>query len=514
MRVCALTALLLWPLPAWAASVRVLAYDDDGRLLDTASFLRHIAPAAAARKGVAPDASGLFATDLQDEPVPGRPWCVADSTTPAWAWTGPEKVQFSLPWPVPDDGFSTVQLDGEGSGYVDGQTLLLNEEAAKAAWRRLREAVEARTQSFTPRYAPGKDFQKSETQAKAALVEAQASPDPRRRARLFDKALSSISRAWQVMLFEHGRQAAADPKVRAGLRFGLTLEEALIDRLPEHQWIAGKLASSGADWVRLVFRPNPEDPTYAQARSFPLYDGFLRELKGRGIKTTGVVLDASPWPKGLDAQAYAERARNLVSHYKGSIRSWEVASKPNATWVGSRKDPLSDETVLSAVLGAASEAKRADPEAETVATLYWWEGTAQDDRRALFPWLKWSLPKGFGKDVDVVGLSIYPDENPMGLAFDTVFLKLRALFPDKKLMLADYGFAEQEELTGYWWLEPGSVAEARKDIVVLFSGAACALPQGVGGGFFYPTLQQLLAPGRKPTLLFGVYRSTLGRLKP
>ena len=51
--------------------------------MDTASFLRHIAPAAAARKGVAPDASGLFATDLQDEPVPGRPWWVADSTTPA-----------------------------------------------------------------------------------------------------------------------------------------------------------------------------------------------------------------------------------------------------------------------------------------------------------------------------------------------------------------------------------------------------------------------------------------------
>ncbi|MBI5242310.1 MAG: hypothetical protein HY922_01345 [Elusimicrobia bacterium] len=482
-------------------------------MLDTDGLLRRISPAETAKHGAPPRSSALYLAGLDDSPAPGRPWWVADSTLPQWRWSGPERIKVSLPWPVASDGFATIELDGDGLGYVDGQTIPLNEDAAKAAWRRFREAQEERSKSFAPPFEPTPAFTKAETKAKAAIVEAQQAPDPVKRARLFDKALSRISEAWQTMLFDHGRQAAREPKTGPALRFGLTLDETLVDRLPEHSWIAERISKSGATWVRLVFRTNADDFLYAQPRSFSLYDSFIQDLRARNIRIMGSVLDSALWPKGADARAYVLRTRNLVARYKDSIRSWEVASEPNGSWIGGYKNPLPDETVLEAANAGAAEAKRIDPSIETVATLYWWEGTAKDDRHPLFSWLKWSIPKGFGLDIDVVGLSVYPDENPLSLAFDPVFLKLHKVFPDKKLMLGGFGYVEQEELKGYWWLDPGSIGDARADILILYTGAACALPQGVGGGFFFATLQQMLAPGRRTTPLYGIYRSTLKRLK-
>ena len=504
---------LLWPAQVFAGTLRVAAYDEKGRLLDTAGFLRRIAPAESAEAGVPPDSSGLFLTDPEGKPAPGRPWWVADSTAPQWRWSGPERVKISLPWPVAGDGFSTLELDGDGSGYVDGQTIQLNEDAAKTAWRGFREAFEARSRSFLPRYAPTLAFARAESKAKDAMTDAQSASAARKRARLFDKALSSIADAWQTMLFEHGSQAARDPKASASLRLGLTLDETLVDRLSEQAWVVDKLSSSGATWVRLIFRTNPDDFLFSQPSSFSLYDAFVKDLGAKGIKIIGSVLDSALWPRGLTPQAYAERTRNLAAHYKGSIRSWEVASEPNGTWLGGYKSPLPAETVLAAVDAAAAEVKRVDPALETVATLYWWEGTAKDDRHPLFAWLDWSLPKGFGRGVDVVGLSVYPDENPMGLAFDPVFLKLGDRFPGKKLMLGGFGFVEKDELKGYWWLEPGAVGEARGDIVIFYTGASCALPQGVGGGFFFPTLQQMLAPDKKTTPLYVIYRAAIKRIR-
>lgn len=505
---------LLWPAQALAGTVRVSAYDEKGRLLDTTAFLRHIAPAESSKSGVGPESSGLFLTDLEGKPAPGRPWWVAESTSPQWRWSGPERVKVSLPWPVPGDGFSTLELDGDGSGYIDGQTIPFNEDAAKAAWRGFRKAFEARSRSFSPRYAPGAAFAKAESKAKEAMADAQGASDPRKRARLFDSALCAVAYAWQTMLFEHGRQAAKDPKASASLRLGLTLDETLVDRLSEHAWIIDKLSGSGAGWVRLVFRSNGNDFLFSEPSSFALYDAFVKDAGARGIKIMGSVLDSALWPPGLTPRAYAERTRNLASHYKDSIRSWEVASEPNGSWLGGYKHPLPDETVLAAVDAAAAEIKRLDPALETVATLYWWEGTAKDDRHPLFAWLDWSAPKGFGRGIDLVGLDVYPDENPMGLAFDPVFLKLQARFPGRKLMLGAFGFVEKEELAGYWWLEPGAVDEARKDIVILYTGASCALPQGVGGGFFFPTLEQMLAPGRKAMPLYAVYRDAIRRIRP
>ena len=63
---------------------------------------------------------------------------------------------------------------------------------------------------------------------------------------------------------------------------------------------------------------------YASLRSFNEYDGVIDELKSRKIKVMGCVLDTAQWPKTLTPEAYAERVKNIVLHYKGKVDAWEA----------------------------------------------------------------------------------------------------------------------------------------------------------------------------------------------
>jgi len=499
---------------ARAASIEVSAFDEKGRVLDTRALLKHISPKAWEKTGIPFSRSGLLVTDLQGRTVRGRHWWVARSTRPAWAWRDASNVRFSFPWPIPKDGFSTVLIDGGGNGYIDGQSILLNEEIAKTAYRSLQESLKERESDWDPVYKPSSEAAALLERARAAMGEARGAKIPRDRAELFDKALTQISFAWQQVLFEHGEQTVRHPKAGKRLRWGLTLDETLIDHPQRFAWTAAKIQESGADWVRLVFKLNPDDFTYSRKNSFPQYDALIQALRERKINIMGSVLDSMLWAKGITPELYQKRTNNLAFHFKDHIRSWEVASEPNGNWLGGTSDPVPDETILLCVQKGMLEVKRIDPSFETVATLHWWEGTAPDDRHGLFEWLRWAMPRGFGRGMDVIALSIYPHRHPMGLAFDRVFRELHELFPRHSLMLGGWSFGDEEELQGYWWLKPRGTREPRKDLTVLFAGSAPAIPNSLGGGFYWPTLEHMIRPEKKKTsALFRVYQRALKRVR-
>lgn len=314
------------------------------------------------------------------------------------------------------------------------------------------------------------------------------------------------------MLFEHGSQIARNPSSRPKLRWGLTLDASLLDRLPDHKKIFERLRESGADWVRLVFSLNPQDFLYAREASFIEYDSIVAELHRLDIRILGSVLDSVLWPKNLTPESMAERTGHLVLHYKGRIHSWEVGSELNGSWLGGYRTPLSDGDILASFIRAAEEVKRIDPTLETVATLYWWEGTAPTAGKATFPWLKRAIARDAFRSVDLVGLNVFPDENPMGMSLDPVFHQLGELLPKQKLMLGAFGYASAEELKGYWWLDPKDAESARKDLLILYTGAACAMPRSVGGGFWWTTLTQMFPADGRTTDLAKVHRRTLLRL--
>lgn len=487
--------------------VRVEAYDSDGHLLDQAALRRLLDPA-----GLAPT-SGLRLCAPDGSALEGRPWWVAGSSEPAWRWEGGPRMTASLPWPLPEDGYSTVTLDGGGAGYEDGRTLLINEEAARWAYSTLIETLKERTTAWAPVYVPSSGAQRLVERAKSAVADATAAADPRKRARRFDEALAAVSLAWQQILVEHGRQTARDAKKGLALRWGLSLDENASRRLITFNRLAAELAGSGADWIRVVFALPLDDFAFGKAGSFTVYDELLKELGERRLHVMGSVLDSQLWPPELTPELYAERTKNLVTRYKEQIRVWEVASEPNGTWLGGRR-PLSDETILLCIQKGIVEVKRADPALETAATLHWWDGTAPDGRHGLPDWLTWAQERGFGVGLDSVGLSVYPHRHPLGLALEPAFRLLRKRFPEKSIFLGGWSFGDGKEPAPYWWLEPEAVDGARKDLTLLYNAAAPALvPGSIGGGFFWPTLDLMLPSDRHPTTLYKLYQKSLRDLR-
>lgn len=501
-----LAALLLVLMPAPrcdCAVVRVEAYGPDGQLLDQAALRRTLDP-----QGASPT-SGLRLSEPDGTLLEGRPWWVKGSTTPAWRWEGGGRMTASLPWPLPEDGFSTVRLDNGGAGYEDGRTLLINEEAARWAYAALQESFKERTGAWKPAYVPSRKARSLIEAAKNAVAHATAAADRRKRARLFDQALSAVSVAWQQVLVEHGRQVARDPKAGPRIRRGLSLDETVLSRLQDFGGLAADVAESGATWVRVVFGVPRGDATFSQAASFTLYDELLRALGDKRILVMGSVLDSQLWPSDMTPELYGERTRNLVARFKDRIKLWEVASEPNGTWLGGRK-PLSDEDILLCVQKAVVEVKRADASLQTAATLHWWDGTAPDARHGLPDWVAWAKERGFGAGIDSVGLSVYPHRHPLGLSLEPAFQALRRSFPEKTFFLGGWAFGDGKEPPAYWWLEPGAADGPRKDLTLLYNAAAPALvPESLGGGFYWGTLEQMLPAGRQPTTLYKLYRKSL-----
>ncbi|MBI5631098.1 MAG: hypothetical protein HY921_09465 [Elusimicrobia bacterium] len=489
-----------------ANEIKFTAFDAQGRVMDLQAFLGFI---GRADKTKAPPA---ILVSSPDGLTAQKPTLKQEGASLVLGWEGLSRVSLSMVWPVAEDGFSAVWLDKGGPGYSEGETLQLNEEIALSQYRALKEAWTKHSREMEPAYRPSRKAEKTLAAAQSLLERAQAQASPAKRAALFNRALSQTARSWQTMLFEHGVQIAQDPKRGPGLRFGLTLHEAVLQRMSDYDWIIDMIQRSGANWVRVVFRSNPRDFTYAQPGSFNEYDAVVKALRDKNIRVMGCVLDTSQWPAALTPAIYAERAKNLVLHYRGLIHSWEVGSEINGHWLGGRAAPLPPEQAFRIYSEAAAQVKAVEASLETVATLYWQEAASPDEAHSLFGWLSRFVPEGFGQNLDVVGLSLQPDENPVGLSLERIFERTRLFLPDKKLMVSSLGYVEGSELKGWWWLDPQDVEGARKDLVNLYSAASCAFPRSLCGVFWWQTLDQMLPGERKYSDLYRVYKRTLDQL--
>lgn len=500
---------ILLAVPVRGAVIRLEAYGPDGRLLDQAALRALLDPSQSS------PSSGLRLSAPDGAALDGRPWWVEGSTTPAWSFSGGSRAVASLPWPVPEDGYSTVRLDADGTGYEDGRVILVNEEAARWAYAAMQDSLKERTGAWKPAYRPSLKAKGLVGAAKDAVAMATAAAERQERARLFDKALAAVSVAWQQVLVEHGRQTAADAGERGRLRWGVTLDETAAARPKDAPLLAKAVSEAGANWVRLVFGIPEDDPAFAKEASFTPYDELLKALAARKLSVMGSLLDSLLWPAGTTPELCAARAKALVARYKDRVRSWEVASEPNGTWLGGA-GKTDDEAVLECARQAATAVKAADIGLETTATLHWWDGTAPDGRHGLRDWLAWAKGRGFGDGIDAVGLSVYPSRHPVGLALEPAFRDLRAAFPGKPLFLGGWSYADSGERPAYWWLssEAEAVEGARKDLMLLYNAAAPALaPGSLGGGFFWQTLDLMLPNARQATPLYRLYKKSLYELK-
>lgn len=492
-----------------AGALKLIVYDAKGHPLDLKGFLNFAGRAD--RKDAAPENAAVVVTSPEGL---GYQKARLEQKGPliTLGWEKLGRVRVGLSWPVADDGFSTVWIDHDGEGFSDGDAVYLNEEIARTQYRLFKEAWLRHTKDMDPQYTPGEKALKFSTKAKDDMAKAEAQKDGPKRAAAFDKAIYDVALSWETMLFEHGLQMAHTEKLGRSERFGLTLDASILDRLDSYPWIAEAIAKAGANWVRLVFKPNPADFQYEKSSSFAEYDAIVKELRSHGLRIMGTVLDTNQWPSKLTPAAYAERTRRLVVHYSDQIKSWEVGPEINGDWLGGSKEPMSLDQAFKVFQAGALAVKMVEPSLETVATLYWWDQTAPDENHSLFGWLTRYVPQGFGRNIDVVGLSLWPEDNPVGTAFEPIFERVRQVLPDKRIMLSSYGYVEKDNVNGYWWLHPSDVDGGRKDLVILYTGASCGMTRSVCGGFWWQTLDQMLVGRKKATDLFKRYKQTLQEL--
>jgi hypothetical protein len=492
-------------------SIKLVVYGPGGKILKLADFLSFIGRADRS-DAAGPEFSGIFVAPFDGSGSASRPALEQRGELIVLSWEKMPRVSLSLPWPVADDGFSTVWADKNGEGFSDGDAVFLNEEIAITQYRRFRESLRKRTSDWTPLYKPGAKARKAADVAQSQMTRAHAEKDAVARAQAFDAALTAVSAAWQKMLFEHGLQIALAAKSKGSLRFGLVIDESIFQRLDHYERIISAVKRTGSNWVRLVFRSNPDDFTYKSLRSFNEYDSIVAELLSQKLHIMGTVLDTGQWPRTMTPPIYAERTKNLVLHYKEQIRSWEVGNELNGDWLGGVKAPLDPDQVYRIYSAGAAKVKELDPSLETVATLYWWDGTAPDSEHSLFGWLKRYSRRGFGRNLDVLSLSLQPDDNPVGMAFENIFDRVSNEMPDKSLMLGSLGYVEKDKLQGYWWLRPDDVPAAREDLLIFAATASCAMPRSLCGGFWWQTLEQMIPDKGRATGLYHAYAKTLEQL--
>ncbi|MFI5347988.1 MAG: hypothetical protein ACHQ2Z_00460 [Elusimicrobiota bacterium] len=479
--------------PARAATVKLFCFNEKGAALGLPGLLSRLARADDKHPAAGKAAFWAFPLDAASAPSRVRLGQLGPLVTATWPGGA---ARLELVWPVKDDGYSEVRADNGGNGFDDGAAVFLDEEIAMTQYRLFKESLARRASDSAPAYEIGKKAKGLAEDAKKAMADATREKEAPKRAAAFQEALRLTAQAWERSSFEYGLQLGTDERRAGRKRFGLTLDESLLKRLDELDWLAKEAAGAG-NWVRVVFRPNGGDFTYASGRSFNEYDGALKALRGRKLKIIGTILDTAQWPKTLTPEAYAARVRNIVLHYKGQVSTWEIGSEINGDWLGGASAPLDADRVFEIYSAGAAAARDADADAERMATLYWWESTAPDRTHSLSGWLARYVPRGFDRSVDVVGLDLFPEDNPVGMGLEQGFDAAAAALPKAKLLLSSFGYVEKNALKGYWWLSPDDVDGARADLAVLYTTASCALRDSLCGGFWWQALDQMLPPGRR-----------------
>ena len=142
--------------------------------------------------------------------------------------------------------------------------------------------------------------------------------------------------------------------------------------------VAGLLAQAGVTWAREEFPWTEIEPQLGQYRwrwEDRDYDAAVDALRAEGVQVIGL-LDYGPnpsWSPG-NLQAWLPNwrtfVRQMVQHYRGRIRYWEIQNEENSRGFWQKVDPNapnpSPQDYARLLSAAYDEIKRTDPEAKVI----------------------------------------------------------------------------------------------------------------------------------------------------
>ncbi|MDQ6873936.1 MAG: Tat pathway signal sequence [Actinomycetota bacterium] len=373
------------------------------------------------------------------------------------------RSSLAMAWPT-SDGYSNLIIDLPATGG----TYVFNLFAARQVVGDLDAAVAAR-----PWYTPSADFSAASATAHDRLAAAKVAAAESQRGALGAQALDAAVHAQTLLLSEAGTQYARShrgslPPAQWGVTFddisGGSSALATVSQLVQGSSVDG--------WVRIVFDRSEPAGYYAA------------EVTGAhqaGLHVLGQILDSSDMA-AVSLSAWQTRVQSYVAALP-SVDEWEIGNEVNGNWLGG--------SVAAKVAYAATYVK-AHTSARTMLTLYWQlgEDNASD---SMFTWAAANLAASTRAAVDDIGLSLYPEDHPMGAAFDRVMTTLHAAFPAQRLLVTELGYWSADLGHTWWWgSQSAPTTTGRLAVARLYQTAGLGYSYAGGGGYWWYYLTEAL----------------------
>lgn len=398
------------------------------------------------------------------------------------AFTLPDKpAALAFNWSTLPRGYSLLILDHGGAGFSSAGSVNFTYQAALDVKRRLDAALSARRD-----YRPSAAFQVAYDSASAHIHAANVNTSEAVKGAEGQLALDQLSLAYDFLLAEYGPvYASARPGSQAPW-LGVT-----VDRIENYQANLDLAASltQPYGWARVVFDLGvyPSD-----------YDALIRYAKAKGLKVLGQPVDSS-WDVDYSRAEYRQRFVEFLSYYDGlnapALDAWEVGNEVNGSWLSAEiPDKITD---------AALEVRSRQPGAKTVLTLFWQINTDSQEC-AMFNWARTNLPAATRQNLDVVLISQYAEQAPLGIAFDQVMTTLQAEFPDQQIGLGELGYWIPDQQ--YWWTfdRDAPMGAGLRGTAAQYYPASLAYPGSVGGVFWWNFIDEFSAEPQLQSILGGL----------
>jgi hypothetical protein len=392
-----------------------------------------------------------------------------------------QPVALAVNWPT-TRGYSLVIADNGGGGFTSSATVNFTYQAALDAKRRLDAMVAAR-----PTYVASAAFTSADARAASLILRATQAADDPDRGRLGQLALDQVNVANDLLLSEFG---PADTRTRLQTSppwFGTTL-----DTTTSHDARLDLAAATTAPlgWVRIVFDRNrpPSD-----------YTSMVRAAKARGLKIMAEPVD-SYYAKHYTRRQYLTQFQTFLKAFP-QIDAWEVGNEVNGSWLGPG--------IAGKVADAASWVQR-HSSAQVVLTLYWQIGT-DSPGSSMFNWVRANLPPSTLGNIDVVLMSTYVEDAPLGLAFDEVMRTLHAEFPDQLLGLGELDYWSPDTSRAWWAFDRNDpTAAGRHEVASQYYAASLGYPYAIGGCFWWYFAEEAPPDAQLRASIHGVVKDVSG----
>jgi hypothetical protein len=369
-------------------------------------------------------------------------------------------VGLSLAWQTANTGYSTLLLDNGSAGFTTGGTINFTYRAALDYQRKLSDAL-ARRAAFlaTPSFTVAKQ------QADNLIAQAAAAGDEASRGALGQQALDALARAFELLLHDYGLQRARTAAQR--FWWGVT-----VDRINNY----ASVVQSVADLVQNVANDAYMRVVFDEFVPAANYDAIVNAAAAAHVVVVGQILDSFPM-RQYSLLQWQARVQEYVDHFP-QITVWEIGNEVNGEWLGPQ--------VKEKIEYAASYVKAKDPSDKTVLTFYWQMGTAGAAANALFQWISDNVSPALKANVDVVALSTWIGDAPLGIAHDEVFERLHALFPTQQVMMGELGYWSPRTSQYWWWRsQQNPTTTVRRALAKQMYLANLSFPYGLGGNFWW-----------------------------